>query len=136
MQYFLQVLVALFLLLPVLFVSPGFAETASPSVTFHFYGAEDCPPCMAFKRNHLSDVRAEGEAEGFAVAENIIEKTREIATIGIFGNADVLLRRVGPQLLRVYPPIFFVTDGEEIVSVDRHDWRAALASAKAAAGRQ
>ncbi|MEM8836709.1 MAG: hypothetical protein AAGE89_01350 [Pseudomonadota bacterium] len=133
MSYFLQVLVALFLLMPGLSISPAFAETASPSVTVHFYGAEDCPPCMAFKRNHLSDVRAEGEVEGFAVAENIIEKTREIGAIGIFGDADALLRRVGPQLPRVYPPIFFVTDGKEIVSVDRHDWRAALASAKATA---
>ena len=101
-----------------------------PNVVFHFYGAEDCPPCMAFKRNNLPDVRAEGEAHGFAVEDNIIAKTRDVPNPGAFGDRDAILRSAAPQLALVYPPIFFVSQGGEIVSVHAHDWQAALEAAR------
>lgn len=101
-----------------------------PNVIFHFYGAEDCPPCMAFKRNNLPDVRAEGEAHGFAVEDNIIAKTRDVPNAGAYGDRDAILRLAAPQLPLVYPPIFFVSQREEIVSVHAHDWQAALKAAR------
>ncbi|WP_299988880.1 hypothetical protein [uncultured Ruegeria sp.] len=103
---------------------------AGQDVKFHFYGAEDCPPCMAFKRNHLSDVKAKGQALGFAVEDNIIAKTRDVPNPGVYGDRDPILRLAAPQLELVYPPIFFVSQGGEIVSVHAHIWRAALESAR------
>ena len=102
-------------------------------VTFHFYGAENCPPCMAFKRDGLPVVKASGEALDYGVAENLIARTRDIGEVGIYGETDALLREAGEQLPRVYPPIFFVTRGDEILSVNGADWRKAMAFAGAAA---
>lgn len=99
-------------------------------ITFHFYGALDCPPCMAFKRNHLADVQVEGQSLGFAVEENIIAKTRDVPNLGVYGDRDPILRLAAPQLEFVYPPIFFVSQGGQIKSVRGHDWRAALEDAK------
>lgn len=104
---------------------PGAAD-----VTFHFYGAEDCPPCMAFKRNHLPDVTAVAEELGFTVAVNVIERTRDVATVGSFGETDPVLRKAAPQLRRVYPPVFFVTEGSVLLSVHGDDWRGAFEAAR------
>lgn len=116
------------------FAAMALATTAFASdadkVTFHFYGAEDCPPCMAFKRNHLEDVRAEGAELGFAVEDNVIAKTRDVPNPGVYGERDAILRLAAPQLEVVYPPIFFISKGGEIVSVHAHDWRTALQEAR------
>lgn len=109
----------------------GFA--ADRSVTFHFYGAEDCPPCMAFKHSHLADVQAAGEAHGFGVVDNVIEKTADVPNVGSFGETDEVLRAAADQLSLVYPPIFFVTKDGAVLSVHDHDWQAALDSAIAEA---
>ncbi|WP_293577788.1 thioredoxin family protein [Phaeobacter sp.] len=107
---------------------------AADQVTFHFYGAEDCPPCMAFKRNHLADVQAEGRANGVIVEENVITRTRDVPKIGVYGDRDPILRLAAPQLERVYPPIFFVSQGGRIASVHGPDWSAALREARRLAG--
>lgn len=106
---------------------------AANVVTFHFYGAEDCPPCMAFKRDGLPIVQQSAANGGYAVRDNVIRRTREIQTIGVFGGADPVLRRAAERLDIVYPPIFFVTRGETILSVHGHDWRAAMQQAEIAA---
>ena len=105
-------------------------QPAAKDITFHFYGAENCPPCMAFKRNHLPDVTAVAEEMGFTVAANVIARTRDVATVGSFGKADPILRQAAPQLRRVYPPIFFVTQGAEVLSVHGADWRGAFEAAQ------
>ena len=101
---------------------------------FHFYGAEDCPPCMAFKRDHLAGVVEAGKAHGFDVRVNVIQSTRDVPTAGSFGDTDALLRRAAEGLSFVYPPIFFVTRGDTVVSVHRGDWQAALERAVSEAG--
>lgn len=114
--------------------SGGLAAAAEP-VTFHFYGAEDCPPCMAFKRDHLAHVQAEGQDRGFAVEDNVIRRTRDVPKEGVYGDRDAILRLAAPQLDYVYPPIFFVSKGGEIMSVHGHDWAAALKAAQEIAGQ-
>ena len=105
--------------------STGIAE---PS--FHFYGAEDCPPCMAFKRNHLQTVQRRGAEEGFAVVENTIPHTKDVPNIGSYGAADSLFREaLAFGDLVAYPSVFFVTDDERIISVHSADWAAALSAA-------
>jgi len=96
------------------------------AIGFHFYGALDCPPCMKFKRYHLLDVREKAKHAGFSVSENIIEKTINVPSIGSYGDSDALLREAGKQLSVVYPPIFFVTRGDVVVSAYSGDWKAAL----------
>ncbi len=108
---------------------------ADDQITFHFYGALDCPPCMAFKRNHLADVQAEGASLGFVVEENIIDKTRDVPNTGVYGDRDPILRLAAPQLEYVYPPIFFVSRSGEIVSVHGHEWQAALEEVRRLAGQ-
>ena len=108
---------------------------SSRQVTFHFYGAEDCPPCMAFKRNHLADVQNEGSALGFVVEENVISKTRDVPTPGAYGDRDAILRKAAQHLELAYPPSLFVSQGGEIVSVHGHDWRSALEEARKLAGQ-
>jgi hypothetical protein len=114
---------ALTVAVAVLFVS---SVSAKGDIGFHFYGALDCPPCMAFKRNHLEDVRKQGQQMGFAVHENIIPKTSDVPKMGSYGPTDDLLRKAGKQLDYVYPPIFFVTEDGKIVSVFAGDWKGAL----------
>lgn len=114
-----------------LFAGPA---RASDPITFHFYGAEDCPPCMAFKRNNLADVQALGKQHGFNVEENVIPRTRDVPNVGVYGDRDPILRLAAPQLELVYPPIFFVSQGGEILSVHGHDWSAALREARRLAG--
>ena len=104
-----------------------------PSVIFHFYGAENCPPCIAFKRDGLPIVQATGRDVGFDVRENLIARTEDIGQVGVYGPADALLREAGEILGRVYPPIFFITRGDEILSVHGPDWRSALDTAETAA---
>ncbi len=111
------------------FASTGQAAT-NDQVTFHFYGALDCPPCMAFKRNHLANVQAEGKSLGFAVEDNIIAKTRDVPNPGAYGDRDPTLRLATPYLDLVYPPIFFISKGDNIHSVHGHDWEAALTEAR------
>ena len=114
----------------------GAAQAASDNkVTFHFYGALDCPPCMAFKRNHLANVQAEGQALGFLVEENIIPKTRNVSNVGVYGERDAMLRLAAPQLDLVYPPIFFVSQGGKIQSVHGPNWQDALSEAQRLAGQ-
>lgn len=47
----------------------GFMQSAATAevsqITFHFYGAEDCPPCMAFKRKGLPVVEQSARASGY-----------------------------------------------------------------------
>lgn len=107
---------------------------ASDQVTFHFYGAEDCPPCMAFKRNNLADVQALGKTHGFNVEDNVITRTRDVPKAGVYGDRDPILRLAAPQLELVYPPIFFVSQGGQIASVHGPDWSAALSEAQRLAG--
>lgn len=114
-------------------LSPAFASDPAARVTFHFYGAEDCPPCMAFKRDGLPVVEASASAAGYAVADNMIRRTADVGTPGAFGEADPILRRAGQQMSYVYPPIFFVTLNGEVHSLHAFDWRAAMRSAEAAA---
>lgn len=102
-------------------------------VTFHFYGAKDCPPCMAFKRDGLPVVEAAAAQLGFKVAANVIDRTWDVATPGSYGATDAILRRAGARMKRVYPPIFFVSRSGRVVSVHDADWRAALTRAKAEA---
>lgn len=106
------------------------AAHASDPITFHFYGAEDCPPCMAFKRKNLADVQTLGKQHGFNVEENVITRTRDVPNVGVYGDRDPILRLAAPQLELVYPPIFFVSQGGEILSVHGHDWSAALREAR------
>ena len=112
----------------------GVLQTTAPAapdgVTFYFYGAEDCPPCMAFKRDGLPVVEEAAAEAGFAVSANVIRNTRDIESIGVFGATDPILRKAGRRLDRVYPPIFFVTRGDTVLSVHGHDWRAALREAR------
>lgn len=106
------------------------AVPAQAETVFHFYGALDCPPCMAFKRDHLADVQAAGEAEGFAVAENLIDRTTDVPDHGIYGATDPLLRAALTLAdLTPYPPVFFVTVDGAVTSVHGHDWAAARAAA-------
>lgn len=111
------------------------ALAEKPPVTFHFYGAKDCPPCMAFKRDGLPVVEAAAAQLGFQVAVNVIDRTWDVATPGSYGATDAILRRAGARMKRVYPPIFFVSHAGRVLSVHDADWRAALARAKAAAQR-
>lgn len=114
-----------------LFAMPAAAETE-----FHFYGAEDCPPCMAFKHNHLPGVQATGETSGFAVAENVIARTADVPRVGIYGEADPLLRdalAVGD--LTPYPPIFFLTKDDRVLSVHGANWREAMDRAVSAVSK-
>ena len=108
------------------------AFATSSNVTFYFYGAVDCAPCMAFKKTHLPDVLAEAEQSGFGVSVNIIDRTADIKTEGVYGDNDAILRRAATKLPVVYPPIFFVAQGSEILTAYRSDWKAALADAQRA----
>jgi len=105
-------------------IDRGYAQ--GKSVTFHFYGAMDCPPCMAFKRDGLQVVESAAARFGFSVAVNLTEYTKDVATPGTYGTADGLLRQAASKLQTVYPPIFFLTKQDVIVSVHGHDWRKAL----------
>ena len=110
-------------------------QPVAKDITFHFYGAENCAPCMAFKRYHLAHVTAVAEEMGFAVAVNVIKRTQDVATVGSFGDSDLILRQAAPQLPRVYPPIFFVTEGSELLSAHGSDWRGAFEAAQQQAER-
>ncbi|WP_299043255.1 hypothetical protein [uncultured Tateyamaria sp.] len=105
---------------------------SADQIAFHFYGAQNCPPCIAFKRAGLPIVQAAGDASGFSVIENMIARTQDIGDVGIYGPADPLLRQAGGQLNRIYPPLFIVTRGDDILSAREGDWRSALADAEAA----
>jgi len=83
----------------------------------------------------LPNVTAVAEEMGFGVAANVITRTRDVATVGSFGEADPILRKAAPQLRRVYPPIFFVTQGSEVLFVHGADWRAAFEAAQQQAER-
>ncbi len=102
------------------------AMAANTDVTFHFYGAKDCPPCMAFKRNHLEDVRADGRALGYSVEDNVIDYTRDVPNAGVYGERDPILRVAAQQLEITYPPIFFVSKAGQVVSVHGPRWQDAL----------
>ena len=99
------------------------AMAANTDVTFHFYGAKDCPPCMAFKQNHLEDVRADGQALGYSVEDNVIDRTRDVPNMGVYGERDPILRVAAQQLEDTYPPIFFVSKAGEVVSVHGPRWQ-------------
>ncbi|UWQ93861.1 hypothetical protein K3727_22675 (plasmid) [Rhodobacteraceae bacterium M382] len=103
---------------------------ANSPVTFHFYGAQDCPPCMAFKRDHLADVQAEGRALGFAVEDNVIARTRDVPDVGVYGERDPILRIAAQQLELTYPPIFFVSRDGQVMSVHGPRWQDALKAAQ------
>ncbi|MEO0946040.1 MAG: hypothetical protein AAFY06_14610 [Pseudomonadota bacterium] len=110
----------------------AFAQTKIP-VAFHFFGAQNCPPCIAFKRANLPMVQASGDQNGFDVFEHLIERTEDIGQIGIYGVADPLLRQASPMLQRIYPPIFMVTQGPDILAAREGDWRSILDATEAAA---
>lgn len=117
----------------------GFMQSAATAevsqITFHFYGAEDCPPCMAFKRKGLPVVEQSARASGYMIAANIISRTVNVPKPGAFGATDPILRLAAEQMSVVYPPIFFVTRGSEVDSIHGHDWRAAMARAELLAAR-
>ncbi|MGI9408610.1 MAG: hypothetical protein ACR2OV_00955 [Hyphomicrobiaceae bacterium] len=50
--------------------------------------------------------------------------------MGVYGKTDPILRAAAKHLTIVYPPIFFVSRNDEILSVHGHDWRAALEAAR------
>ena len=106
------------------------AFAISTNVTFHFYGAVDCGPCMAFKKSHLPHVKEEAARRGFDVAVNIIERSRDIERTGVYGDSDEILRLAAKQLEFVYPPIFFVSRNGVVLAAYRSDWKAALAHAQ------
>lgn len=106
------------------------AIAANPPVTFHFYGAQDCPPCMAFKRDHLANVQAQGQAMGFHVEDNVIARTRDVPKVGVYGDRDPILRVAAQQLELAYPPIFFVSRAGVVVSVHGPNWQDALEAAE------
>lgn len=110
-------------------------QARAAGVAFHFYGAYDCPPCMAFKNRHLDGVEAAAKTHGFSVQVNVINTTRDVPKPGSFGDADGVLRAAKPELGRIYPPIFIVTRGDQIVMAKRSDWRAALETAVRQSGR-
>lgn len=113
----------------VMLLSSAFAAD-DQTITFHFYGADDCPPCVAFKRDHLATVQTEAQKLGFEVRANMISHTVDVPKLGVYGNADPLLREAAKQLNIVYPPIFFVSRRDSIVSVHSHNWSEALTKAK------
>ncbi len=108
-------------------------SSSGAPVTFHFYGADNCPPCQRFKRDGLPVVEASARRLGFKVKVNFIGRTRDIGKVGIYGPSDDLLRRAGQRMERVYPPVFFVTRGDRIVSVHDANWREALRAVETAA---
>lgn len=112
-----------------LVTGPVGAAGAGDHVTFYFYGADNCPPCLAFKRNHLANVQAQGATHGFTVEVNMTSKIRDVPKVGTYGDRDPILRVAAEDLRIVYPPIFFVSQGGEVVSVHAHDWAAALKAA-------
>lgn len=109
-------------------VSAG--NNRAAAVTFHFYGAEDCAPCMAFKRDSLKVVKASAARAGYAVAVNVIPHTRDVPKKGAFGDADGALRAAEPLIEYVYPPIFFISKNGSPVSAHGRDWEAAMARAE------
>lgn len=125
------------MLMPLLALALGLlggVATADPAPppTFHFYGAEDCPPCVAFKRSHLAEVEASGRRAGFNVEAQVIPRTRDVPTVGAYGTADDILRNALDSGGRPYPPIFFVSRDGAILSVHGPDWQAAKSAAEAA----
>ena len=128
MTRILAAFVLAFVFLAGFFASSNEARTTP--VTFHFYGASDCAPCMAFKRSGLPVVNASAKSTGFGVAVNMIDKTVDVPKPGSYGDTDALLRIAEKQLDIVYPPIFFVSKNGQIVSVHRGDWKEALVSAE------
>ncbi len=106
------------------------AGDTTSGVTFHFYGAQDCPPCMVFKNRHLEDVEAEGSKLGFNVSTNVIEFTADVPITGVYGKSDSILRLAAKQLQVVYPPIFFITYNDQVVSVHGHKSEEALEAAR------
>jgi hypothetical protein len=107
---------------------PPVAAVAEP--TFRLYGAEDCAPCLAFKRDHLAGIRAIGRDAGFAVELHDIPHLRDMGRPGIYGPADPVLRAALGPLGRAFPPVFLVTDGDRVLSVHGPDWGAALLAAR------
>eukprot|EP00494_Astrolonche_serrata_P001778 UN01784 len=83
-----------------LFIVSAFFQTQAGDsrIGFHFYGANDCPPCMAFKRNYLSVVKASAQEHGYSVKVNTIGKIQHVAQKGSYGSADALLRKAEPKL--------------------------------------
>ena len=112
-----------------LFFAP-FLVTAKEAPVFHFYGAYDCPPCMAFKRDGLPIVEKEAKSHGYKVAVNLTKKTQDVPTVGIYGKSDALLREAAKQMGRAYPPIFFLTIGDNIHRVYGPNWQKAFAEIK------
>ncbi|PVZ72406.1 hypothetical protein [Pelagibaculum spongiae] len=112
-----------------LMLLPSFAAVAvtSPNdaVTFHFYGAYDCPPCMKFKNHHLADVVKNGKQHGFEVKANVIDYTSDVPVLGSYGATDGLLRQAGKQLRFTYPPVFFVTQNDQVVAAYLGNWKTA-----------
>ena len=119
-----------------LFVVSAFFQThASDSrIGFHFYGANDCPPCMAFKRNYLSVVKASAREHGYSVKVNIIGKIQHVAQKGSYGKADPLLRKAESSLSFVYPPIFIVTVNDDVVIAKNGSWRQVMERAEQESG--
>ena len=85
---------------------------------------------MAFKKSHLATVQADAEKHGFQVRVNMVSRTADVPVHGAYGDADQLLREAANQLEIVYPPIFFLSRGDNIVSVHAYNWPSALAKAK------
>lgn len=114
-----------------LIASHSMAETPKGAVGFHFYGADNCPPCQRFKNNHLADVKRLGEQKGFTVHANMVPKISDVSKTGIYGESDTLLREAAKNLRFTYPPIFIVTYNGQVKKAYLQDWRSALHDVKA-----
>ena len=108
----------------------GNVMAAKSNITFHFYGAQDCGPCLDFKRTHLEKVRKQGAELGFAVKDNMVRYTTDVARNGAYGDSDALLRKATQKRGHAYPPIFFVTKGNEVIATYEGNWKKALSLAK------
>ncbi|MEM7710680.1 MAG: hypothetical protein AAF264_08020 [Pseudomonadota bacterium] len=118
------------MMLRALFTLILLATPAAAGTAFHYYGAENCPPCRAFEREYLAGVRAIGAADGFAVHEHRIPDLRQMPRPGVYGPADPLLRAALAMGGRPFPPVFFMTVDGAVISVHGADWAATLLAAR------
>jgi hypothetical protein len=107
---------------------------AAAEAVLHLFGSDDCPPCLAFRRDHLDAVRALGRDAGFEVETHVIGTLRDMDVPGMFGAADPLLRAATRRGAPLYPPVFVVSEDGRVLSAHGGDWGAAVLSARDAGG--
>ncbi|WP_343565294.1 hypothetical protein [Kiloniella sp. b19] len=102
-------------------------------MAFHYYGAIDCPPCVAFKKEGLPVVSRAGLKNGFEVRVHQLAKTVDVFRVGSFGSADPLLREAALELDSLYPPVFVITLDGALYSSHGFEWEEALEAARSLA---